>query len=306
MVAQQSISSRAWAELALLSFIWGASFLSIRIALDEVGPLTSVAHRTFWAMLVLWAVVLLWRLPIPKDPRIWVAFVIMGLLNNVIPFSLMAWGQLHIETGLTSILNAATAIFGVILAALFFADERLTPRRAIGVTLGFLGVSTAIGIDALLNFDLRSLGQLAVLAGTISYAFAGVWARKRMGGLPPQVAAMGMLTGSTLVTVPLAVVVEGPFTTDLALRTWGAIGYYALIATAFAYLLYYRVLAMAGSGNLLLCTLLIAPVAIILGAVVLDEALTLNAYLGFALLALGLLILDGRFFQRLQNRPRRA
>lgn len=303
---QKTISSRAWAELMLLSVIWGGSFLSIRISLNEIGPLSAVAHRTGWAMLILWAYVLLRRLPLPKDLRIWAAFLIMGLLNNVIPFSLMAWGQLHISTGLTSILNAATAIFGVIAAALFFADEQLTPRKALGVTLGFLGVATAIGLSAFKDFDLRSLGQLAVIGGTISYALAGVWARKMLGGLPPQVAAAGMLTGATLVTLPLAWLVEGPLSMALQPQTWAAIAYYAVIATAVAYMLYYRVLAMAGSGNLMLCTLLVAPVAIVLGAVVLGEALPLRAYAGFTLLALGLVILDGRLFKTRQNRPRSA
>ena len=301
---QKTISSRAWAELLLLSLIWGASFLSIRIALDEIGPLTAVAHRTGWAMLILWGYVALRRLPLPKTPRIWGAFLIMGLLNNAIPFSLMAWGQLHIETGLTSILNAATAIFGVIAAAIFLADERLTPRKAIGVTLGFFGVATAIGLSALTQFDIRSLGQLAVIGGTISYALAGVWARKTLGGLKPQVAAAGMLTGSSLMTIPAAWIVEGPISLTLHPQTWAAIAYYAIIATAFAYLLYYRVLAMAGSGNLMLCTLLIAPVAIILGALILDEALPLRAFIGFGLLALGLVILDGRLFKAIQHRTR--
>lgn len=290
---QMTISHRAWIELFALSFIWGASFLSIRIALDEIGPLTAVAHRVGWAMLILWGYILVRRLPVPRDPKIWVAFLGMGLLNNVIPFSLMAWGQLHIETGLTSILNAATAIFGVIAAALFFADERLTARRALGVGLGFLGVATAVGITALLSFDVRSLGQLAVIGGTISYALAGVWARKHLKGLSPQVAAAGMLTGSSLIMLPVAWLVEGPLTLDLQPQTWFAISYYAIVATAIAYLLYYRVLAMAGSGNLMLCTLLVAPVAIILGAIVLDETLPLRAYFGFAMLAVGLLILNG-------------
>ena len=291
---QKTISPLAWAELALLSTIWGASFLSIRIALDELPPLTTVAHRVFWAMLILWGYVLVRKLPIPKDPKIWGAFLGMGLLNNVIPFSLMAWSQFHIETGLTSILNAATAVFGVLVAAIFFADERLTSRRMIGVLLGFLGVATAIGLSSLAQFDLRSLGQLAVLGGTLSYALAGVWARKRLTGLAPQVAAAGMVTGSTLIMIPLAYFIDGPFDLSRSSRTWIAIGYYAVVATAFAYLLYYRVLAMAGSGNLMLCTLLVAPVAIVLGALILGETLRPQAYLGFALLALGLMVLNSK------------
>lgn len=294
---QKTISPRAWAELLLLSLIWGASFLSIRVALNEIGPLTAVAHRTGWAMLILWAYVVIRRLSIPTDLRIWGAFFVMGLLNNVIPFSLMAWGQLYIATGLTSILNAATAIFGVIAAAVFFADERLSRRKATGVALGFVGVATAIGLGAFQDFSIRSLGQLAVIGGTISYALAGVWARKTLGQLSPQVAAAGMLTGASVITIPVAWLVEGPISLSLQPQTWAAIAYYAILATAIAYLLYYRVLAMAGSGNLMLCTLLVAPVAIVLGAIVLGEALPLRAYIGFVILGLGLLILDGRLFK---------
>lgn len=299
--AQKTISTQAWFELIILSLIWGGSFLSVRVALDEIGPLTAVAHRTGWAMVILWAYIVLRRFPLPRDARVWIAFLIMGFLNNVIPFSLMAWGQLHIETGLTSILNAATAVFGVVAAAIFFADEKLSPRKIIGVTLGFFGVATAIGLSSFANFDLRSLGQLAVIGGTISYALAGVWARKTLGHLPPQIAAAGMVTGASIVMIPLAWLVEGPISLSLQTDTWVAIGYYAVIATALAYLLYYRVLGMAGSGNLMLCTLMVAPVAIILGALVLQEALPLRAYAGFALLALGLIILDGRLIARLKR-----
>lgn len=302
MTRQTTLSGRAWAELLLLGLIWGASFLSIRIALDEIGFMTSVAHRTFWAMLVLWAVVFAVRLPVPRSTRIWGAFLVMGMLNNMIPFGLMAWGQLHVESGLTSILNAATAIFGVIAAALFFADERITARKGIGVLLGFAGVAIAIGLDNFRSFDLRSLAQLAILAGTVSYALAGVWARKMLGGLPPHVAAAGMLTGSALISVPLALIFEGAPTLALQTDTLLAIGYYSIIATAGAYLLYYRVLAMAGSGNLMLVTLLIPPVAILLGAWVRGESLNPNAFAGFALLALGLAVLDGRLVAKLTGR----
>jgi drug/metabolite transporter (DMT)-like permease len=301
MTQSKDISPLAWALLALLGLIWGGSFLSIRIALNEVGFLTSVAHRTGWAMCILWGYVWIRRLPVPLDRRIWVGFLGMGLLNNAIPFSLMAWGQLTIESGLTSILNAATAIFGVLLAAVFFADERLSARKLIGVILGFFGVATAIGLEHLLAFDPRSLAQLAVIGGTLSYAFAGIWARKRLVGLAPEVAAAGMLTGSTLIMLPAAWILEGPITLMLEPITWLAIGYYVIIATAMAYLLYYRILALAGSGNLMLVTLLVPPIAIVLGALFLGETLHPRAYLGFALLALGLVILDGRAVDALRR-----
>ncbi|MHA6347056.1 DMT family transporter [Roseivivax sp. CAU 1761] len=305
MTPQTSLPDRAWAELALLALIWGASFLAIRTALDEIGPLTVVAWRVAPAALALWAWAL-WRgRALPRAPRLWAALLVMGALNNVIPFTLMAWGQLHITTGLTSILNAATALWGVLVAALVFADERLTLRRAAGVGLGFAGVATAIGWGALAELDITALAQLAVIGGTLSYALAGAWARARLGGLAPEVAAAGMLTGATALALPLAWLVEGPPSLNLAAPTVVAVGYYALIGTAGAYLLYYRILAMAGSGNLLLVTLLIPPVAITLGALVRDEALGPSAWWGFAMLAAGLAILDGRLLRLVRPRARR-
>ncbi len=301
MTQQRTLTRRSGADLALLALIWGGSFLSIRIALNDISVLSSVVHRVGWAALLLWAVVLATGLPIPRAPRVWAAFLVMGLLNNVIPFSLMTWGQLHIETGLTSILNAATAIFGVLAAAIFLSDERLTPQKLTGVSIGFAGVVVIIGRDALASFDPRSLGQLAVLAGTVSYALASVWARTRLSHLPPQVAAAGMLTGSTAVMIPATLLIEGqidwPSTPVSAL----AVAYYAIVATALAYLLYYRIIAAAGAGNALLVTLLIPPVAIALGAVVLGERLGPNAFAGLALLVVGLLILSGRLWPRARS-----
>ena len=300
-MSERTISLNAWGLLALLALLWGASFLSIRIALDEVAPLTAVAHRVGLATAALWLYVLLKGLPLPRGRTVWMAFAGMGLLNNVIPFSLMAWGQLYIPSGLTSIFNASTAIFGVLVAALLLKDERLSRRKAAGVAVGFAGVVTAVGIENLRDFDITSLAQLAVLAGTVSYAFAGFWARKRLTGLAPQVAAAGMLTASTLIMLPLAWIVDGPIRLDLQPRTMLAIAYYALGATALAYLLYYRVLTLAGSGNLMPVTLMIAPIAILLGALVLGETLAPAAYKGFALLALGLVIIDGRLIDRLRR-----
>lgn len=302
MTDQKSLSPRAWAELLLLALIWGGVFLSVRIALNEVGVLATVAHRALWAALVLWALVLALRLPVPRAWPVWGAFLVMGLLNNIIPFTLLNWSQLHIESGLTAILNSATAIFGVLVASLFLADERLTARKLAGVCIGFFGVTTAIGLENLRDFDIRSLAQLAVLAATLSYAFAGVWARKHLSGLPPLVAAAGMMSASALIMVPLAWQLDGPLSLALRSETLLAIAYYALVATVLAYLLYYRVLAMAGSGNLMLVTLLMPPIAIVLGWAVLGEALHARALLGFAILALGLLVLDGRLWAALRNR----
>jgi drug/metabolite transporter (DMT)-like permease len=222
----------------------------------------------------------------------------MGCLNNVIPFTLMSWGQIQIGTGLTAIFNAMTAAFAVLVAAMFLRDEPLNPRRLGGVLLGVLGVVVIKGIDRLGALDAQALGTYAVLAGALSYAFAGVWARRTLAGQPPVVAAAGMLTGSTVVMVPLVLATEGVPTLALSAPTWGAIGYVSVLATAGAYLLYYRVLAMAGAGNLLLCTLIIPPIAILLGVAFLGETLTPQTLAGFALITAGLAVIDGRVMRR--------
>ena len=301
MTPQRIISSRTWAELFVLALIWGGVFLAVRLALDEVPFVTSVAHRVFWAAIILWIYVWLRGLSVPRDRRTWIALLVMGCLNNVIPFSLMAWGQLQIESGLASVFNSATAIFGVIIAALILADERLTTRKVVGSLIGFFGVATAIGLESLRNFDIISVAQLAVVAGTISYGFAGVWARINLSALTPQVAAAGMLTGSSIVMVPAAFVIDGVPSFDLSATALGAIAYYVIFATASAYLLYYRILAAAGSANLMVVTLLMPPISIMLGALVLDETLSTNVYVGLAFLALGLTIQDGRLLARLHR-----
>lgn len=291
---QQSLTPRAWGLLILLALIWGASFLSNRAALEEVGFLTTVAFRVGGAALALWLWIW-WRgLPVPRDPRYLRHFLIMGLLNNVIPFTLIVWGQTRVDSGLASILNSTTAIFTVILSAMVFADERMTARKAIGVALGFAGVAMAMGISHLFALNPTSLGQIAILGSGISYAMAAAYARGAIRGLRPEVSAAGMLTGASVVIVPVALWVEGVPTLNYAPATWAALAYLALAASALAYLLYYAVLQAAGAGNLSLVTLLIPPFAIVLGAVVYDKSLSAGAYGGFVLLALGLLILDGR------------
>lgn len=300
-MSTRDIPNRAWIGLGLLALIWGGSFLAIRTALDEIPFVTSVAYRVGIAAIVLWAYVLLRRMPLPRDPRVWGSLLVMGIINNVLPFSLMAWGQLYIETGLTSILNAGTAVFGVLVAALLLADEELTLRRGAGVALGFFGVATAIGLENLTNLDLRSAAQLAVVAGTICYALSGVWARVKLKDLAPEVTSAGMLSGAALVMIPAALLIDGVVIPQDG-STILAIGYYAIIATALAYLLYFRVLTLAGSGNAMLCTLLVAPVAILLGAFVRDEVLSPNVYMGFALLACGLALIDGRVLRVFKRR----
>lgn len=292
MIQQKTLTPRALVDLMLLGVIWGGVFLTTQLVLNEVSVMSAVTLRVGLAASVLWAVVWLRGMAVPRSPKLWGAFVGMGVLNNMIPFSLLTWSQLHIESGLTSILNGTTAIFGVIVAAIFFADEKLTRIKVLGVSLGFAGVICAIGPDALRSFDVRSIAQIAAILATLSYAMAGVWARKTMGRAAPVVAAAGMLTTSTIFMVPLTLGIEGTIALPQTPNGYLALFYFAVIATSGAYLLYYRVLATAGSGNLMFVTLIIPPIAIALGALFLGEALGSGAYLGFILLAAGLIVMN--------------
>ena len=301
MIAQRSLSGAGWAQLLGVALLWGGSFLAIRLALDGVGAHWIVAYRCIGAFVILAAYVALRRMPVPMTPRFLLTCLALGVIGNIIPFSLITWAQITVPSGLASILNASTALFGVVVAAIAFADERLTLRRMIGVAVGFAGVVVVIGPSLLHSFDLTSLGQIALIGAAISYAVAGALGRVLGKGIPPQILAMGMLGGSSVVGAVVAIATEGPPPLPAAVPAM-AIGYLAAMATAVAYLLYYRLLATAGAGNTSLVTLLVAPLAVTLGAVVLDETLPARAFAGFAGIALGLLILDGRVLSRIPLR----
>jgi len=293
-MTQTRLSTRSWAEMAALALIWGGSFVSIHAALEEVGVFTAVAFRVGLAAVALWSWIAFKRLPVPLTGHFLRSCLFLGVVNNILPFSLIIWGQTHIPSGLAGILNASNAIFAVGLAALAFPDERLTPRRALGVAMGFGGVALTIGPGLLTRLDLTSLGQLAVLGASLAYAVSAIFSRHTMAGLRPEVVAAGMLTVSSLVMVPFALWAEGAPTLDYAWTTWAGLLYISVLSSAFAYILYYGVLQRAGAGNASLVTLMIAPVAVVLGALIYREALAPHAYLGMALILAGMAMIDGR------------
>ena len=288
--------------LLSLAIVWGGSFFFAEIALREVPPLTIALHRVFWAVPVLFLVVW-WRgMKVPKSLNAWFCYLVMGALNNAIPFSLIFWGQTEISSGLASILNSTTAFFGVIVAGIFLVDEALTARKIVGAIFGVFGVAVIMGLDALVNFDLRNLAQLAILGATFSYALASVWGKRFLAKYPPVMNAFGMLVGSTVLMIPVALFTEGIPVLALSAEVWASLIAVAILSTAVAYLLYFRILARAGSANLMLVTLLIPPVAVCLGVAFLEEQLESEAWYGFGLIAVGLLVTDGRLFGRLHHK----
>ena len=249
-----TMSRQAWMLLLLLSAIWGASFLFIEIALEAMGPITLVFFRVGIAAVTLGAYAFFANLEIPRSFAFWLGCLVMGFLNNAIPFSLIAYGQLSITGGMASIINANTAFFGVIVAAIFLASERLSMRRLCGVIVGVAGVVIVVGPAELLRFDVAQLGQLAVVVATLSYAFASVWGRLRLQGYDGTVTAFGTSVCATALLSFVMLMVEG--VPDFAITPaliMVAIGL-GVIGTAGAYMIYFRILAMAGASNLMLVT----------------------------------------------------
>ena len=299
-----AITPAAALMMAALATVWGGSFFLAEIALRDVPPLTITLHRVAWALPVLFLVIRLRGIAIPRSPRIWGAYLVMGALNNAIPFSLIFWGQTRIDSGLASILNGTTAVFAAVVAGLLLADEPLSPRKITGALFGLAGVAAIMGPGALSGLDPANLAQLAILGAALSYAFASVWGRAMLSGTPPEMNALGMLTGSTLLMLPLVLLTDGAPTLALPGATWAALLALSTLSTALAYLLYFGILARAGAANLMLVTLMIPPVAVALGAGVLGERLSPGAITGFALIAVGLVVTDGRVMSRLgQRRP---
>lgn len=288
-----------WVMLLLLSVLWGGSFFFVGVAVRDLPTLTIVALRVGLAGLVLWGVVAVLKRPLPSNPHAWAAFLGMGVLNNVIPFGLIVWGQQTIASGLASILNATTPLFTVVVAGLLLSDERINGRKLIGIAAGFAGVVVMIGPGALFGLGSDFLAQFACLGGALSYAFAGVFGRrfKRLG-VDPIVVAAGQVTGSTLVLAPLALVIDRPWHLSTPTpSTWAAIVGLAVLSTALAYILYFQILQRAGATNLLLVTFLIPVSAIALGVLVLGERLSGPEIGGMVLIGVGLLAIDGRILE---------
>ncbi|HVQ07329.1 MAG TPA: DMT family transporter [Allosphingosinicella sp.] len=296
----KTMSGADWAILLILSVLWGGSFFFIEIAIPTVAPFTLVLIRVVIAAAFLWAFLLARRERLLLPPGTLLAFLVLALLNNVIPFVLFAWAQIHISGGLASILNATTPIWGVVVAHLLTADEKATPGKVAGVLLGFSGVALMIGTDFLGEIGRGLLAQLACLGATLCYALAGVWARRFRGmGVPPMAVATGQLSAAAVVMLPLVLVFEPPWLASApsAEALWALIAL-ALFCTTFAYILYFRLLASAGATNSLLVTFLIPITAILLGALLLGERLEARHFAGMALIGAGLAAIDGRLFRR--------
>jgi drug/metabolite transporter (DMT)-like permease len=299
-----------WLLLLILAVIWGGAFFFIGVAVRHVPPLTYVWLRVTIGAAGLWAYLMIKGERVSLPRQVWSPILLLALLNNALPFTLFGWSQTHIASGLASILNATTPIWGVVVAHVFTHDERMTPRKIAGVLLGFGGVAVMIGPSLLTSLGTSGLAELACVAAALSYAFAAVLARRfRRLGISPFSVTAGQLTAGALMMLPLSMLVDRPWQHAMPpLSAVAAITALALVCTALGYVLYFRLIDRAGATNALLVTLLVPPVAILLGGLFLGETLAPQDFAGLALIALGLAAIDGRVLSLVAARrlPRAA
>lgn len=296
----QPMSPFDWAALVLLSLMWGGSFFFAGVAVKEIPPFTLAFIRIAVAAVLLIALLAATGRFTRLDRATIGGLFVMGIINNVIPFNLLFWGQIHIASGLASIFNATMPLFVVVVAHFVTHDEKMTPGRVAGLVLGFAGVVVMLGPELMRDLGTNVLAQVACLVAAFFYGISAIYAR-RFRGLPPLVLATGQLSASTLMLAPL-MLIDRPWIMPVPSMPaiWSAFGI-AVISTALAYLVYYRIIAKNGATNVSLVTFLIPVTAILLGVTFLKETLTLNEFLGFALIGLGLAAIDGRPAARLRR-----
>ena len=293
----QTMSTKDWSMLLLLSCLWGGSFFFIGVAVTELPPLTIVTLRVGLAAIILWIFFLVSGQEIPKSLKLWRTFFVLGLLGNAIPFSLIVWGQTHITSGLASIINATTPLFTILIAGTLLSDERITGGKLIGVALGILGVAVLIiGPSRMIEITSDTTAQLAVVGAAISYGFATVYGRRfKAMGISPLTTVIGQVTTATVILLPLALIVERPDQlSNPSIQVWLAVFSLAAFSTVLAYILFFRILSSAGATNVVLVTFLVPITASLLGWLVLDEQLYIEHFIGMVFIGLGLASIDGR------------
>lgn len=300
------LDAKSWALLLTLALVWGASFFFAEIALTHLGPITVVFWRTVLGAMVLGLWIWLRGTRLQWNRATLGAVFVAGLLNHTIAQLLIAFAQTRIEGGLAAILNSFTAPLAMLVAAALVPGERLTASKILGALLGVAGVAVIMGPTALSHLDARDIGQWASLTAALTYAFAASWARLRMSDLGVEQSAFGMLTVGWLTCLPLALLTEGVPRLDLPMAVWAALLGFGIVSSGLAYLMYYALVRHAGPSNASLVTLLVAPVAMVLGWLFLGEVLEPKALIGFALIALGLIIIDGRAYSAIATRRQRA
>jgi drug/metabolite transporter (DMT)-like permease len=289
----ETIDRQSWLLLLTLSVLWGCSFFFVGLALRELPPLTVVLARVVLAAALIYPVFKWQGGSLPTTLRGWLPFSIMGILNNIVPFSLIFTGQLYISSGLASVLNATTPLFAVIVTA-SFGEERLILRRIIGVLIGLVGVYVLRDPDHIQSSE-QIIGILFCLGAALSYGLASLWGRRNFNNVPPLTTSTCQLISSSLIMAVIAGLVEQPWHLPMpSPTTWAALTGLAALSTALGYIVFFTILKRVGPSNVQVVTLLMPVPAILLGVLVLGEPLAMRDIAGAVVIAASLLVIDGR------------
>lgn len=297
--APTHIHLKDWGLLILLSIIWGGSYFFVGVAVKELSPLVIVMARVILAAAALLPLHLVLVGPLPRDRASWTAIVGLSILNNIIPFTLIVTGQTMIASGLASVINATSPLFGVAFLAAA-GMEPLVRRKIGGIVIGIFGVAVLKG-GTLLGDGSQSIGILCCLAAAASYGMGSLWAKLKLKGTAPLSMATGQLLCSSAIMIVLASSFDNPLQLiDTTWKSWAALLGLSLVATSLAYIIFFRVVARSGPANVLLVTMMIPVSAIALGVAFLGETLEFREILGSLIIIVALLIIDGRVLRMLR------
>ena len=291
--------------LLLLTALWGSSFLFIEIALDEVEPTVLIALRLLTAAVVLVPFLAL-RQGAPAFRQLragWQPVVVLGAINAAIPFTLIAWGQKHIDSGITAIANASVPIFVALLAIRFRPSEKVAGSRAVGIAAGIVGVAVLAGANPEGGWWAVA-GTLAVVAASFLYAVGALYAQTHVENLEPMLLVTGSTVVGALLLAPLAVA-QAPGSMP-GWKVWVAIAVLGIGGMAIGQYVYYVLVETHGSTKAALVTYLLPGMALVLGIVFLDEPLTIAAVVGLALILLGVALGSGMLRPSRRRQPAAA
>jgi drug/metabolite transporter (DMT)-like permease len=289
-----------WLLFLILGFMWGSSYLFIKIGVEEGGlpPLTLVALRLAVGFAILALVVALAREPLPREPRMYGHLVVMAVINIVLPFWLITWAEQSVESSLASILNGTVPLFVIVIAALFLRDEPITVNRVVGLLVGFVGVVilTSRGLGTIGQSNLA--GELALIGSAISYAAGNVYARRNVQGLRPMIPAVFQVGFALVITTVLAFTFERPLELRLNRDALFAVVWLGIFGSAFAYLVYFRLLKRWGATRTSMVAYLLPVFGIVLGYLVLSEPIDARLLVGTALVIGGVALVNSKFGSR--------
>lgn len=276
--------------ILLLGILWGSPYALTKISLQTIPPITLVAARVCLAAAALWLIAALRGCRVPKDRRLLGLLFLQGIISCVVPYTLIAFGQQTVESGLAAILNSTTPLFVCVIGVLWTQHEPVTPRRIIGAAIGFAGVIAVAGAGALSGLGQQAIGQAAIILATVSSAF-GVIQGRRFESVAPELVAAAVLTSAAIALVPLSFIVEMPWKVSPSLPGAIALVVNAVIATALGFAIYFRLIRTVGSMATASVGYLKPAVGVLLGSLIFAEPFTISIAIGLVAILLGVAII---------------